>query len=133
MGPRDARQVRLYLLVVRSSWNDNISKFLGWHAKFFKSWLDIVDVLVKNKVHIPSQFIHILQYSLSQPTVGIRVDKQLHVEHVADLKKAEMSIDTHVDKQNTYLRVVERQDSFKKHNIHFKWMNSGVLVLDTGV
>ena len=74
-----------YLLVVRASWNDDVCKFLGWKTEFLEGWLDKVDVLVEHLVHVPAQLIHVSQDSLGQPTVSIRVNEQLHVEHITYL------------------------------------------------
>ena len=41
---------------------------------------------MKNLIKIPAQLVHILEHSLGEPTVRVRVNEELHVEHASDLK-----------------------------------------------
>jgi len=79
-------------LVFRPPWNDYICKLLGGHTELLKGRLHIVDVLVKNLIKIAAQLIDILEDPLGKPTVRVRVNEQLHVEHASDLKMDAQSV-----------------------------------------
>jgi len=87
-------------LVFRPPWNDYICKLLGGHTELLKGRLHIVDVLVKNLIKIAAQLIDILEDPLGKPTVRVRVNEQLHVEHASDLW------------------TVKGEDPFEENNIH---------------
>ena len=76
-----------YLLVVRSSWDDDISKLLGWKTELLEGRLDKLNVLMEHLVHVSTQLINISENSLGEATVGISVDKQFHVEHITNLNQ----------------------------------------------
>ena len=41
---------------------------------------------MKNLIKIPAQLVNILEDSLGEPTVRVRVNEELHVEHASDLE-----------------------------------------------
>jgi len=102
-------------LVVWTSRNDHIGKFLGWNAKLFKGWLDKLNVLVQNLVHITSKLVNILQNSLGQSGVGISVDEELHVEHVS------------------HFRRVECQNTLEENHVHLARFDGSKVVHHPGV
>ena len=63
----------------------DVGKLLGRHTEFFKSRLHETRVLVKNLVQVPAQLLNVPENPLGQPAVSVRVDEQLHVEHLPDL------------------------------------------------
>jgi len=92
-------------LVIRPPWNDDICKLLGWHTELLKGRLHIVDVLVKNLIEVSAKLINILEDPLGKPTVRVRVDEQLHVEHASDLW------------------TVKGENPFEENNIHLLRIN----------
>ena len=74
-----------YLLVVGATRNDHISKLFGWNAELLEGGLDELHVLVQHEVHVPAQLVHVPEHPLGEAAVGVRVNKQLHVEQIADL------------------------------------------------
>ena len=88
---------------------------LGWNAKLLEGWLDKLNVLVQNLVHITPKLVNILQNSLGQSTVSVSVDEELHVEHVPDF------------------RGVEGENALEEHDVHLTRYDSDKLVDNSGV
>ena len=93
----------------------NAEPCLSWNAKLFKGRLDKLNVLVQNLVHITSKLVNILQNSLGQSGVRVRIEKELHVEHVS------------------HFRRVECQNALEENHIDLAGFDGGELVDHPGV
>ena len=77
----------ILLLVVGAAGNDHVSKLFRWNAKLLECGLDKLHVLVEHEVHVPTKLVHVPEDPLGEAAVGVRVNKQLHVKKIANLRR----------------------------------------------